>query len=146
MQRRCGRFTGGPRFQRQRDFGGSGGSGAPLCCRCNNLHFGSVREAAMNVLLVDRWVIGLPNAFGVSRDPISFHSHHLHRRSKLQDLMVTLRLDDEVPTTIRETPLPTPQVNNSTIRILNIKVGILSIRDDLCLISHIQSVDLSGTK
>ncbi|CAN6587771.1 unnamed protein product [Malus baccata var. baccata] len=28
--RRGGRFAGGPRFQRQRDFGGAGGSGAPL--------------------------------------------------------------------------------------------------------------------
>ncbi|KAM1533175.1 hypothetical protein ACFX10_007106 [Malus domestica] len=27
--RRSGRFTGGPRFQRQRDFGGAGGSGPP---------------------------------------------------------------------------------------------------------------------
>ena len=36
-QRRGGRFTGGPRFQRQRD---SGGVSTPLCRRCNNRHFG----------------------------------------------------------------------------------------------------------
>ncbi|CAN6725546.1 unnamed protein product [Malus baccata var. baccata] len=44
MQRRGGRFTGGPRFERQRDFGDSGGSGAPLCRRCNNQHFGECRK------------------------------------------------------------------------------------------------------
>ncbi|KAM1242732.1 hypothetical protein ACFX2G_035056 [Malus domestica] len=42
--------------------------------------------------------------------------------------------------------LPTPQDNNSTLRILNIRVGTLSIREDLCLISHIQPEDLSGIK
>ncbi|XP_068329661.1 uncharacterized protein [Pyrus communis] len=35
-QRRVGRFSGGPRFLRQRD---SGCIGAPLCRRCNNRHF-----------------------------------------------------------------------------------------------------------
>ncbi|KAM1007093.1 hypothetical protein ACFX2A_003786 [Malus domestica] len=44
MQRRGGRFIGGLRFQRQRDFDGSGGSGAPLCRRCNNRHFGECRR------------------------------------------------------------------------------------------------------
>ncbi|CAN6685635.1 unnamed protein product [Malus baccata var. baccata] len=44
MQRRGGRFTGGHRFQRQKDFGGSGGSGAPLCRKCNNRHFGECRR------------------------------------------------------------------------------------------------------
>ncbi|CAN6687403.1 unnamed protein product [Malus baccata var. baccata] len=38
--KRGGRFTGGPRFQRQRDFGGAGGSGAPLCRSCNFRHHG----------------------------------------------------------------------------------------------------------
>ncbi|KAM2832305.1 hypothetical protein COP2_033023 [Malus domestica] len=38
--RRGGRFTGGPRFQRQRDFGGAGGSSALLCRRCNFRHHG----------------------------------------------------------------------------------------------------------
>ncbi|KAM1798767.1 hypothetical protein ACFX12_032803 [Malus domestica] len=46
MQKRGGRFTRGPRFQRQRDFGGSGGSGAPLCRRCNNRHFGECRRGS----------------------------------------------------------------------------------------------------
>ncbi|KAM2950430.1 hypothetical protein COP2_000034 [Malus domestica] len=46
MQRRGGRFTRGPRFQRQRDFGGSSGSGAPLCRRCNNRHFGECRRGS----------------------------------------------------------------------------------------------------
>ncbi|KAM2474101.1 hypothetical protein PS1_006852 [Malus domestica] len=44
MQRRGGRLIGSPRFQRQRDFGGSGGSGAPLCRRCNNRYFGECRR------------------------------------------------------------------------------------------------------
>ncbi|XP_070667697.1 uncharacterized protein [Malus domestica] len=44
MQMRGGRLTGGPRFQRQRDFGGSGGSGAPLCRKCNNRHFEECRR------------------------------------------------------------------------------------------------------
>ncbi|KAM1493246.1 hypothetical protein PS1_025410 [Malus domestica] len=35
-----GRFSGGPRFQRQRDSGGAGGSGAPWCHRCNFRHHG----------------------------------------------------------------------------------------------------------
>ncbi|KAM1827991.1 hypothetical protein ACFX15_020528 [Malus domestica] len=35
---RGGRFVGGPKFQRQRDFGGAGGYGAPLCHRCNFRH------------------------------------------------------------------------------------------------------------
>ncbi|KAM2181834.1 hypothetical protein ACFX1Q_032400 [Malus domestica] len=46
VQKRGGRFTGGPRFQRQRDFGGSGGPGAPLCRRCNNQHFGECRRGS----------------------------------------------------------------------------------------------------
>ncbi|KAM2154836.1 hypothetical protein ACFX1Q_046598 [Malus domestica] len=33
-----GRFSGGPRFQRQRDSGGAGGSGAPWCRCCNFRH------------------------------------------------------------------------------------------------------------
>ncbi|CAN6724197.1 unnamed protein product [Malus baccata var. baccata] len=41
---RGGRFTGGPRFQRPRDFGGAGGSGAPLCRRCNFWHHGECRR------------------------------------------------------------------------------------------------------
>ncbi|KAM1048323.1 hypothetical protein EV2_028262 [Malus domestica] len=44
MQRRGGRFTGSLRFQRQRDFCGPGGSVAPLCHKCNNRHFGECRK------------------------------------------------------------------------------------------------------
>ncbi|XP_070667473.1 uncharacterized protein [Malus domestica] len=43
--RRSGRFAGGPKFQRQRDFGGAGGSGAPLCRRCNFRHHGECRRS-----------------------------------------------------------------------------------------------------
>ncbi|CAN6716376.1 unnamed protein product [Malus baccata var. baccata] len=43
--RRGGRFTGGPRFQRQRDFGGAGGSGPPLCRRCNFRHHEECRRS-----------------------------------------------------------------------------------------------------
>ncbi|KAM1564580.1 hypothetical protein ACFX1X_039446 [Malus domestica] len=107
---------------------------------------GSVGEASMVVLLVDRWVIGLPNALRISRDPNNLLSYHLYRPSKLQDIVVILRLDEEMSTTIRATPLPTPQDSSSTLRILSIRVGILSIRKDLCLISNIQSEDLSGIK
>lgn len=42
-QRRGGRFTRGTRFQRQRDLGGSGAS---LCRRCNNRHFGECRRGS----------------------------------------------------------------------------------------------------
>ncbi|KAM1569878.1 hypothetical protein ACFX10_034946 [Malus domestica] len=42
---RGGRFTGGPKFQRQRDFGGTGGSGHPLCRRCNFRHLGECRRS-----------------------------------------------------------------------------------------------------
>ena len=41
--RRSGRFSGGLRFQRQRD---SGSAGAPLCHRCNNRHFGECRRGS----------------------------------------------------------------------------------------------------
>ncbi|KAM2096765.1 hypothetical protein ACFX1R_020369 [Malus domestica] len=95
---------------------------------------------------MDRWVIGLFNALRVSRDPSNLPSHHLHLPSTLQDLVVILRLDEEVPTITRTTPLPTPQVSSSTLRIFSIRMGILSTREDLCLISHIQSVNLSGIK
>ncbi|KAM2786257.1 hypothetical protein PS2_007166 [Malus domestica] len=43
--RRGERFTGGPRFQRQKDFGGAGGSGAPLCRRCNFRHHGECKRS-----------------------------------------------------------------------------------------------------
>ncbi|XP_070665203.1 uncharacterized protein [Malus domestica] len=43
--RRSGRFTGGPRFQRQIDFGGAGGSGHPLCRSCNFKHHGECRRS-----------------------------------------------------------------------------------------------------
>ncbi|XP_070667484.1 uncharacterized protein [Malus domestica] len=43
--RKCGRFASGPRFQRQRDFCGAGGSGAPLCRRCNFRHHGECRRS-----------------------------------------------------------------------------------------------------
>ncbi|KAM1024564.1 hypothetical protein EV2_038897 [Malus domestica] len=43
--RRGGRFTGRPRFQRQRDFGGAGGSGPPLCRHCNFRHHGECRRS-----------------------------------------------------------------------------------------------------
>ncbi|XP_070661474.1 uncharacterized protein [Malus domestica] len=43
-QRQGGKFSGGPRFQRQRDFSSSGGSGVPLCRKCNNRHFGGCRQ------------------------------------------------------------------------------------------------------
>ncbi|KAM2008813.1 hypothetical protein EV1_003423 [Malus domestica] len=42
---RGGRFAGGPRFQRQRDFGGTSGSGVPLCRRCNFRHHGKCRRS-----------------------------------------------------------------------------------------------------
>ncbi|KAM1683863.1 hypothetical protein ACFXTN_031985 [Malus domestica] len=41
-----GRFSGGPRFQRQRDSGGAGGSGAPWCRRCNFRHHGECRRGS----------------------------------------------------------------------------------------------------
>ena len=43
-QRRGGRFTGGSRFQRPRE---TCGSGAPLCRRCNNRHFGECRRGSI---------------------------------------------------------------------------------------------------
>ncbi|CAN6711475.1 unnamed protein product [Malus baccata var. baccata] len=39
-----GRFSGGPRFQRKRDSGGAGGSGASWCRRCNFRHHGECRR------------------------------------------------------------------------------------------------------
>ncbi|CAN6562581.1 unnamed protein product [Malus baccata var. baccata] len=39
-----GRFSGGPRFQKQRDSGGAGGSGAPWYRHCNFRHHGECRR------------------------------------------------------------------------------------------------------
>ncbi|KAM2869733.1 hypothetical protein FF1_017608 [Malus domestica] len=39
-----GRFSSGPRFQRQRNSGGAGGSGALWCRRCNFRHHGKCRR------------------------------------------------------------------------------------------------------
>ncbi|KAM2519450.1 hypothetical protein ACFX1W_000072 [Malus domestica] len=100
----------------------------------------------MDFLLVDKRVMGLLNALRVSKGPSSLPSHHLHQPSKLQDLVVTLRLNEELPTTIKTTSLPTPQDSSSILKILSIRVGTVSMKVDLCLISHIQPVDLSGTK
>ncbi|KAM2349936.1 hypothetical protein ACFX1X_013385 [Malus domestica] len=74
--------------------------------------------------------------------------HHLHLPSTLQDLVVILRRDEEVSITTRAMPLPTPKGSSSSsiLKILNIKVGTLSTRKDLCLISLIQLEDLSGIK
>ncbi|XP_070677828.1 uncharacterized protein [Malus domestica] len=41
-----GRFSGGPRFKKQRDSGGAGGSGAPWCRRCNFRHHGECRRGS----------------------------------------------------------------------------------------------------
>ncbi|XP_070668087.1 uncharacterized protein [Malus domestica] len=121
MQMRGGRFTGGPRFQRQRYLSGSG-------------------EAAVDATLVDRWVIGLLNAFRIiSKCPNSLPYHHLRQPSKLQDIVVMPRLDDEVLIIIRVTPLLIPHDNISTFR-------TLSIREVVCHINLIQPVDLNGTK
>ncbi|XP_070660571.1 uncharacterized protein [Malus domestica] len=95
----------GPR--KTQNFKRSGGSSSSSSVIIGILR--SVGEAAMNVLLMDRWVIGLPNA-------------------------------------LRGDAAPTPQDSSSTLRILSIRKGILSIREDLCLISHIQLEDLSVTK
>ncbi|CAN6570814.1 unnamed protein product [Malus baccata var. baccata] len=45
LRRGGGRFSGGPRFQRQRDSGGAGGSGALWCRRCNFRHHGECRRS-----------------------------------------------------------------------------------------------------
>ncbi|XP_070676234.1 uncharacterized protein [Malus domestica] len=45
-RRSGGRFSGGPRFQRQRDSGGAGGSGTPWCRRCNFRHHGECRRGS----------------------------------------------------------------------------------------------------
>ncbi|CAN6707489.1 unnamed protein product [Malus baccata var. baccata] len=45
-RRSGGRFSGGPRFQRQRDSGGAGGFSAPWCRRCNFRHHGECRRGS----------------------------------------------------------------------------------------------------
>ncbi|KAM1543899.1 hypothetical protein PS2_013168 [Malus domestica] len=146
MQRRGGRFTGGPRFQRQRYFGGSMGLVLPYAACVIIGILWNVGKAATNVLLVDKWVIGLINALRVSRDPNSLLSHHLHLPNTLQDLVVILKQDEKVPTTTRATPLPTPPDSSSILKILSIRVGTLRSREDLCLLSLIQSENLSCIK
>ncbi|CAN6723940.1 unnamed protein product [Malus baccata var. baccata] len=46
LRRGGGRFFGGPKFQRQRDSGGAGGSGTPWCCRCNFRQHGECRRGS----------------------------------------------------------------------------------------------------
>ncbi|XP_070668228.1 uncharacterized protein [Malus domestica] len=91
VRRRSGRFYGGPRFQRQRDFGGSG-------------------KATIDAILVDRWGIGLYIALRISRGPNSLPYHHLHRPSKFQDLVVMSKMAVEVLIIIRTTQLLILQV------------------------------------
>ncbi|KAM1628755.1 hypothetical protein ACFX2K_017129 [Malus domestica] len=143
---RCGRFSGGQRFQRQRDFGGSGGSGAPLCCMCNNRHFGECRRGNSACYTCGHMGHMAAQCPQNQQRPQQPPYHHMRRPSKLQDLVVMLRLVVEVPIIIRATPLLTLQDNISTLRILSIRAVILSIREVLCHISHIQQVDLSGIK
>ncbi|KAM2971601.1 hypothetical protein FF2_018397 [Malus domestica] len=46
LQRRSCGFTRCPRFERQRDFGSSGGLSAILCRMCNNRHFGECKRGS----------------------------------------------------------------------------------------------------
>ncbi|XP_068344232.1 uncharacterized protein [Pyrus communis] len=72
-QRRGGRFTGGPRFQRQQDAGGSGGSGAPFCQKCNSQHFGSVlSERLPERILVVPWMVCLISSLSSQRIVVVF--------------------------------------------------------------------------
>ncbi|KAM2075047.1 hypothetical protein ACFX1T_037990 [Malus domestica] len=101
----------------------------------------SVGEAAVHAILVDRWGIRLLIDLRISRGPNSFPYHHLCRTSKFQDLVVMPRLDEEVLIIVKAKRLLIPQDSISTLRILIIRVVTLSIREVLCLISHIQSMD-----
>ncbi|KAM1963036.1 hypothetical protein ACFX16_023260 [Malus domestica] len=93
----------------------------------------------MDATLVDRWVIGLLNAFRISRDPSSLLSHHMYQPSKLQNLVVMPRLVVEVPIIIKAMSLHILQRSISILR-------IHSIKKVLCRISHVKPVDHSGTK
>ncbi|XP_070678215.1 uncharacterized protein [Malus domestica] len=73
VQMRGGRFSRGPKFQRQRNFGRSG-------------------EAAVDAILVDRWGIRLHIALRISRGPKHLPYHHLRRPSKFHDLVVMPKL------------------------------------------------------
>ncbi|KAM1382099.1 hypothetical protein ACFX2F_034606 [Malus domestica] len=136
MQRRSGRFTGGHRFQKQRDFGGSG---APLCRKCNNKHFRECKRGSGGCYTCGQ--------MGHRAAQCPQHQQRPHQPpflppappSKLQDIVVILRLVVEVPLTIRAMPLLILQGSISTLR-------TLSIREVLCCINHIQPVGLNGTK
>ncbi|KAM1551783.1 hypothetical protein ACFX10_043868 [Malus domestica] len=146
MQMRGGRFTEGLRFQRQRDFGVSGGSSAPLCRRCNFRHFGECRRGSSGCFICGQMghrVAQCPHSQLRPQQP-SFPN--LHQPNKFKDLVVIPRLGEKVLIIIRVTPLLTPQDNINTPKMLSIRVGTFSIREDLCLIRHIQPEDLSGTK
>ncbi|KAM2388599.1 hypothetical protein ACFXTH_038024 [Malus domestica] len=106
----------------------------------------SVGEIAVHAILVDKWGIRLLIALRISRGPNILPYHYLCRTSKFQDLVVMPRLDEEVLIIVKAKRLLMPQDSISTLRILIIRVVTLSIREVLCLISHIQPVDPSGIK
>ncbi|KAM2154992.1 hypothetical protein ACFX1Q_046743 [Malus domestica] len=107
---------------------------------------GSVGEAAVDAILVDRWGIGLYIALKISRGLNSLPYHHLRRPIKFQDLVVMPRLVVVVLIIIRATPLLMLQGNISICRTLIIRVVTHSILEVLWHISHIQQMDSSGTR
>ncbi|XP_070667502.1 uncharacterized protein [Malus domestica] len=92
------------------------------------------------------WGIRLLIVLRISKGPNSLPYHHMRRPSKLQDLVVMLRLVVEVLIIIRAMSFLMLQGSISTHRILIFRVVTLSIKEVLCHISHIQQVDPSGTR
>ncbi|KAM3001258.1 hypothetical protein FF2_037575 [Malus domestica] len=141
VQMRGGRFAGGSRFHRQRDFGGSG---APLCRRCNNRHFGECRRGSSACYTCGQMGHRAAHCPQNQQRPQQPSLPTLRRPNKLQDLVVMARLVVDVLIIIRATLLFMLQGNISTRRTLFIKVVTLSIREVLCHISHIQQMDPNG--
>ena len=96
MLRRGGRFSGGSRFQRQRD------SGSAACVVCAIIDIlGNVGEVAADASLVARLDIELFSALRTNKSPNHLSYHHQSRFSRFQGLMVILRSVTWVLITIR---------------------------------------------
>nr|CBL94172.1 putative retrotransposon protein [Malus domestica] len=138
-----GRFSGGPRFQRQRDSGRAGGSGAPWCRRCYFRHHGKV---VVLVILVDKRDIGLLTVPRVSRDPSRPLCHLQRRFSRALEQAIMASRVVVVLTTTREMLLLMLLDLISIPRSLILRRGIPRTLGVILLILPCQLVDLSGIR
>ncbi|KAM2134068.1 hypothetical protein ACFX1R_004107 [Malus domestica] len=141
-----GRFFGGPRFQRQRDSGGAGGSGAPWCRRCNFRHHGECRRGNGACFTCGQMGHRASHVPRVSRDLSRLICHLQRRFSRALDQAVMASRVVVVPTTTRGMLLHMFPDLISIPRSLILRQGILRILEVILLIPLCQLVDLSGIR